>query len=85
MDTYQQATSIVIGILIVYGLATIVTEYDGPFHVFAKLRASKLNSLLSCAVCVSPYIALLLIPLMGISLVQYLAVLGGSIIIARII
>lgn len=44
-------------ILSVYGASKLLTEYDGPFNVFYRLR-NNLN-FLNCTVCTSVWVAIL--------------------------
>lgn len=43
--------------LAVYGVTTIITEADGPFGVFYKLRQINWLSALQCFICASVYVA----------------------------
>lgn len=79
----QQAINIILGVLTTYGLATILAEYDGPAKVFQKIRSSKLRPLFECSVCLSPYVALIPVLCLSMGFIEYLAVIGGSVILAR--
>lgn len=72
-------------VLITVGLATLIAQYDGAFDLFLRLRTSRLGKLFDCNVCLSPYLAL--IPVLGfrMGLMQYLTIVGASVILARYI
>ncbi len=82
---YHSIMNLIIGIVGTYGVAIILSEYDGPFKLFYKARSSKLYELLSCGVCLSPYIAVAFALGLHMSFWEYLAVVGGSVIIARLV
>lgn len=65
---------IIIASLATYGVATLVSEYDGAFNVFTKLR-SKLPAL-RCMPCAATWIALPIALFMDIGVMGYLAALG---------
>lgn len=83
MDELQQTINILIAALGVYGVATLVTEYSGPFNVFDRLRKTKVSGVFECNICLTPYLAI--IPAFGLSLGMfgYFAVVGLSIILGR--
>lgn len=64
-----------------YGVATLVSDYDGAFGIFKRLR--KLGEVFECNICLTPWIALPIAYLAGLSFVEYLAVIGLVIIIER--
>lgn len=68
--------------LAAYGVSTLVSDYDGPFKLFFKLRSNTSRSLFECTVCLLPYTALIVMicPLWAL---QYLAVIGIGIILSR--
>lgn len=70
-------------VLITVGLATLVADYDGPFNIFLRLRTSRLGRLFECNVCLCSYLAL--IPVLGLKmgLMQYLTIVGASVLLAR--
>lgn len=72
---------VVIAILATYGVSTLVADYDGPRDIFIRLR--KRSKFFECAVCLSPWVAVIPALLIGLSFVEYIAVVGGTIIIAR--
>lgn len=76
---------LLIAILGTYGLISLISDYDGPFNVFFKLRSSRLGKLFECGVCLSPYFALIPVLGLGMSLYEYLAVIGGSVILSRLV
>lgn len=80
-------TDLIIAILTTYGIVTIVTESDGLFNIFYKLRGVKneqLNKLFSCSMCMSVYIAVLPTVGLGLNLWEYLATIGGTILLTRV-
>lgn len=48
-------------ILAIYGLAKVISSYDGPFHILTRIR----NGKDWCTVCVSVWISLLALLLTG--------------------
>lgn len=70
-------------VLITVGLATLVSQYDGPFEILLRLRTSRLGKLFDCNVCLCPYLAV--IPVLGfrMGVMQYLTIVGASVILAR--
>ena len=84
MGAYERTMLVlIIAILLTCGIATLIADYDGPFSLFTKLRTSRIGKLFDCNVCLVPYIAL--IPLVGLhlTLMEYLAVVGASVLLAR--
>ena len=75
--------NIIIAILITTGLSLMASDYDGLADIFLKLRKSRLGKLFECSICLTPYIAL--IPFLGLPLtfMEYLAVVGASVLILR--
>lgn len=69
--------------LSVYGIATILAEYDGPAMLFAGLRRSSIGKLFSCSVCLIPWLTIIFAIALGLSLLESLAVVGLSMILAR--
>lgn len=67
-------TDIIICSLGVYGTSVLVSEYDGPFHIFSKLRA-RLTAF-RCVPCASVWIAAPLAFFLGVGLTGYLAAIG---------
>lgn len=70
-------------VLITVGLATLVSQYDGLFNIFLRLRTSRLGKLFECNVCLSPYLAL--IPVLGLNMgfMDYLVIVGSGVILSR--
>ena len=77
----QQIIDLLLATFITSGLALMISEYDGVFNIFVELR-KKLEAF-NCAVCLSPYIALLPTLLLNLDFVEYLAIIGMSVIIVR--
>ena len=67
-----------------YGLSTLVAGYDGPLRIFFWLRQSRLGTLFECNVCLLPYIAILCL-VAPLWLLNYLAVVGLGVLIARLV
>lgn len=69
--------------ILTVGLATLIAQYDGAFDLFLRLRTSRLGKLFDCNVCLCPYLAV--IPVLGfrMGLMQYLTIVGASVILAR--
>lgn len=80
-----EVTNIILGALGVYGMATIVADYDGPFHIFERLRSGALRSLFICNVCLMPYFALVPTIGLGLGIYGYLAIVGGGVLLARLV
>lgn len=74
--------SIIIAILATYAVSTLLSTYDGAFNVFTELRELGIPS---CAVCIAVWIAIPISLIMGVSFIEYFAVLGGSIALSRAI
>ncbi len=74
---------LLIAILGTYGVAVLVSEYDGLFSIFAKARRSFLRPLLVCSVCFAVWVAIAFSIALNLSLLEYLAVLGGAVLLAR--
>jgi len=85
MAQLHEAANIILTIFAVYGIATVVADYAGPFAIFDKLREIKpLSSLLSCNVCLTPYIAFVFFIALDMPLLAYLAVVGAVVLLARL-
>jgi len=73
--------------LAVFGLAALITSYDGPGSIFARLRNKYPNSPFHCTLCTATW---LIIPIMllaffaGMVFVVPFAILGTIIIIERL-
>lgn len=78
-------SNVIISAVGTYGLATIVADYDGPFNMFDKIRSTRLGRLFSCNVCLSPYMALIPALSLDIGFVGYIAAVGGTVILARLV
>lgn len=66
-----------------YGFSTIVSEYDGPFSLLAKIRSKA--ALARCCVCVAVWAGIPIAYFAGLGVVGYLAIVGGVIALDRII
>lgn len=75
--------SLIYSIIITTGFSTLISQYDGLFDIFLHLRRSRLNKLFDCGVCLSVYLAIVPAILLNLSLVEYLTVVGASVIILR--
>lgn len=80
-------SDLIIAILATYGVVHLITQTDGLFDVFHKLRSVKnktLEKLFSCSKCQAVYISA--IPVIGLhmSFWEYLATIGGVIILTEI-
>lgn len=79
---------ILLAILSVYCITHFLTDLDGPFGIFYKLRRLKGFGALNCFSCTSPYVAVVvaLVALLLPSWVLYpFAFAGGVIIIHRLL
>ena len=75
--------NILLAILATYSIATLLSEYDGPFEIFFKARRSRLSPLLTCGVCVGTWVAIPISIALNLSPMEYLAVTGGVILLSR--
>jgi len=69
----------IITALAVYGLAALVSSYDGAWSVFARLRNKFPNSALHCTVCLSVWLSIPIILLgtyIGLWFIAPLAIVG---------
>lgn len=69
--------------ILTVGLATLITEYDGLMDVFLRLRQSRFKKLFECSTCLSPYIALIPAISLSMGLLDYLVIVGASVILTR--
>lgn len=84
MEPLQHTTSLLVAVFGTYGIATLLSDYNGPFRAFQRLRHSKMGELFECNVCLSPYIALAFALGLGLGLWEYLAVVGACVVLARL-
>lgn len=77
MDKYF---TIIIVVLAVYAVSTLLAEYNGFRDIFMKLRKKGLPD---CSVCLSVWIAIPISIIAGLSIVEYLSVIGGVILLSR--
>lgn len=67
-------TDILIVSLATYGMCKLVSEYDGPFNVFQRIR-SQFKAFL-CLACSSVWVCAPLALFTGLSVVEYFAAIG---------
>ena len=72
---------IVMVALATYGVATLVSEYDGVFDVFSKLRSN--IKAFRCVPCATVWIAIPIAVIMNVGVIGYLASVGISIALDR--
>jgi len=73
--------------LSVYGLASLITGYDGPKGMFLKLRNKYPYSAINCTVCLSCWIALPMIltgAYLGLAFLAPFAIVGVVILLERL-
>ena len=68
-------------ILATYGVATLMTDYDGPYGAFKSLQDK--YAVFQCNVCLGVYILLPMYILAVNGLILPFSILGGFLIIAR--
>lgn len=76
--------NLLIAALATFGLAALISQYDGPDKMFARLRKRDKSKLTHCPVCLSVWLAIPISILAGIGLVEYIAIIGIVIIIERL-
>lgn len=64
-----------------YGIATVITDYDGPFGVFDSLRQK--FALFRCSVCLSTWLIVVFWLVGGLAIIESLAALGIAVFILR--
>lgn len=72
----NEITQLLLSFISAYGFITMITQYDGVFGVFKKLR--EIFFIFRCGVCLSPWVGLLFIP--NLSLLEYTALVGALVI-----
>lgn len=77
--------TIFITALATLGISSLISQYNGAFDVFQKLRNKFPRSPLTCTVCLSVWVAIPLSIFTGIGFIGYLAVIGLIIIEERFI
>lgn len=80
METFL---NLLLATLISTGFAVMLSDYAGPGNLFAKLRSSRIGKLFECPTCLVPYLSLIPVLGLGMTLWQYLAVVGAGIIVTR--
>lgn len=83
MEQLLQATMIIQVAIATYGLAVLISDYDGPFDILYSLRG-RYYRLFSCHVCLSFWIAIPISIMTEIGLIGYLTALGLVILLERI-
>jgi len=76
-------TEIILATLATYGIATLLAEYPGPFNIFEKARERLSAPQFACNVCLGVLIAIPLAIALNLSLVEYFAVVGSVVALAR--
>lgn len=76
---------LILSAISVYGLCRIITCYDGPFGVFAKLRKMFPNSPLTCTVCLSVWASVPFAFAFDLGFLGYLSVVGIVVLIETIL
>lgn len=74
--------SILLATMAAFGVSALITNYDGPFNLFIKLR-SKLPVFV-CCVCLSVWVAIPIALYMNLGLIGYLAMIGAVILLERL-
>lgn len=73
--------------LAVYGISSLITQYDGPFNGFCRLRDRFPSSALHCVVCVSVWLT---VPIVlagvyaGVAFIAPLAIVGFIILLENL-
>lgn len=78
---------LILSTLSIYAITLVLSSYSGPFQIFSLMRNKSpemLKELLSCFVCLSWYTALPFALLLGFNLLEYLAVVGGAILLWKV-
>lgn len=72
-------------LLATYGVAKLISNYDGLFNVFLWLRNrdSVIGKLFSCTVCLAVWVAIPVAYFAGFGVMGYLAIIGSVILIER--
>lgn len=82
----QQALALIAATLATYGVASLVTNYSGPFNAFTSLRKSakgELKSALECTVCVATWVSVPIALIAGVGFLGWLAAIGAVILLER--
>lgn len=80
-------TELILSTLSIYAITLVLSSYSGPFHVFSLMRNKSpemLKELLECFVCLSWYVALSFTLLLGLNILEYMAVVGGAIVLWKV-
>lgn len=73
--------TLVTAILATYGISKLLTSYSGPYELFSSLRQKYPLSPLSCLICTSTWLAAPIAIISGLSIIEYLAILGVIILV----
>lgn len=80
-----EVLNLVIAVVATYGIATVISQYDAPAGLLIRLRSIKyLQSFLSCAVCLSVWIAIPIAIYSDLNIIKYFATIGFVIVIERL-
>lgn len=69
--------------LATYAITLVLSNYGGPFDIFARWRAGR-SELWSCFVCLSFWVGLVIAILSRLTLQEYFAVVGLSILMWKV-
>jgi hypothetical protein len=78
-------TNFILISLATFGMAALITGYDGPASILARLREK--SEVFRCTVCLSVWIAIpvcMIAALGGMVVISILAVIGAVILIERL-
>ena len=75
--------NILLAILATYSVSILLTEYDGPWDIFVKMRKATTRGVFACAVCLSCWVAMPFCFAFHTGFFGYFAVIGGAILIVR--
>lgn len=76
---------LIISALATFGIASLVSNYDGPYNIFTKLRSR--YEMLRCTVCLATWLATPLFFLAANGFLAYvtsLAIIGVVVIVERV-
>jgi len=78
--------SVLFTALATFGIATLISQYDGVADVFLRLRSIEpLHNFLSCTVCLSLWISIPFSVANGIGVIGYFATVGIVILLERLV
>lgn len=64
-----------------YGISTLLSDYEGPFDLFTKIRT--VGKVFRCSTCLSFWISIIVSLITGLGFVETLAVIGGAVALTR--